>query len=182
LKATDLVSTVPWRQSTAQADPSGTDHCGGWNPPASHAIVIGAAARRFVAPGLDVSSEVDVFKTSSSVDLEWLREVPPTKVVERCAALGSTKATRIVSVAPLDPPWIPYARHATAYRMIVGVRKGNLTVLVSVDLAGFAVGRCLIDLVTVGVLGESGTDLVSEGQVARALAYRAFALDERAAH
>lgn len=177
LKETDLVSTVSWRQSTAHADPAATDDCDGWNPPAAHAVVVGAAARRFVAPGLDVSSEVDVFKSSSSVDLEWLRDVPPAKVVEKCAALGSTGATRVVSVAPLNFPWIPYARHTTAYHMIIGVRRGNLTVLVSVDLAGFAVGRCLIDLVTVGVVGEPGTDLVSEAQVARTLASRAYALN-----
>jgi hypothetical protein len=148
LRETDLESTVPWRPAKAQADPSATDHCGGWNPPASHAVVIGAAARRFVAPGLDVSSEVDILKSSSSVDLE-----------------------------PLNLPWIPYARHTMGYRMIVGVKRANLTVLVTVDLAGFTVGRCLIDLVTVGVLGEPGTDLASEGQVARTLAYRAFSLN-----
>lgn len=72
-----------------------------------------------MAPGLDVSSEVDVFKTSSSVDLEWLREVPPPKVIEKCAALGATDATRVLSVAPLNLRWIPYARHTMGYRMIV---------------------------------------------------------------
>lgn len=149
-------------------------HCRTYHPRLSDLVIVGAASAQYRQPGLQMHSDVQVFRTEKMVALDWRRTAAATRFLACLRATAKNAATtsrlRFVSFRPLRVPAI--GTRTAAYRTIFDARAPEGTIRLAVDIIAFTHGTTELMLTTTMALASAPTLVQNEIVLARTLAAR----------
>jgi hypothetical protein len=149
-------------------------HCRTYHPRLSDLVIVGAASAQYRQPGLQMHSDVQVFRTEQMVARDWRRTAAASRFMA-CVRATAKKAAasarlRFVSFRPLRVPAI--GTRTTAYRTIFDAQAPQGTIRLAVDIIAFTHGRTESMLTTTMALASAPTLVQNEIVLARTLASR----------
>ena len=174
LQRADLGAATGWTGGAKKPDLSPGTGCANFNPKQSDLVLIGAAETVFKHTGVEFDSEAQVLQTPAMVRLDWQRTVLSPQVLP-CARSTFQKhltaSERLISVRRVAFPAVSAYTHA--YRVIVAVTSGSVTIRIFVDLVLIGRGSTEITLTTTAPLLAEPAVRAAEVRVARILVARA---------
>jgi hypothetical protein len=148
--------------------------CSNYHPKLSDLVIVGAASVRYRQPGLEVSSDSQVFRSERMVQKDWRRtaEAPHFVSCLRAAArkAANGRKSRFVAFRKLPVPAI--GTNTAAFRTIFDVSTKQGKVRLAVDIIGFTRGTTELTLTTTMALASVPTLAANEIVLARTLLTR----------